>query len=239
MLLDVMSKIIASFVSIRIQGHLDRVGMKAQCGFTSGVGCTDGSFTVNQLMNKVKDAGFDRYYLFIDFVKAFDSVNREALFAILAKLGIPEHMIKIIKALHANCTVQIKVGEETAEVDSTIGVKQGDNLAPVLFLCFIQAAFESLEKIWPEGGKVRLKSKLDSCLHGRKTGKKDKQVSFFEFWCSLYADDAMLTFDSRDSLIEGTKLFFEHMKRFGLEMHLGRGGKAAKSVAMFVPADYN
>jgi hypothetical protein len=55
----------------------------------------------------------------------------------------------------------------------------------------------------------------------------------------MYADDCMLLFDSKTALIEGTKLFYIQMDRFGLEMHLGRNGKLAKSVAMFVPADYD
>ena len=39
---------------------------------------------------------------FVDFVKVFDTVNRELLFIILGKLGCPPQFIRIIKKLHTN-----------------------------------------------------------------------------------------------------------------------------------------
>jgi hypothetical protein len=104
--------------------------------------------------------------------------------------------------------------------------------ACLIFL--LQAAFETLYKKWPDNAKVKMLTKFDYCLHTRRTGKTDKEMREFETWSSMYADDCMLLFDSKVALIYGTKLF-----RFGLEMHLGRNGKPAKSVTIFVPADFS
>ena len=34
--------------------------------------------------------------LFIDLVKAFDSVPRDALFAVLRRYGMPDHFVKVL-----------------------------------------------------------------------------------------------------------------------------------------------
>jgi hypothetical protein len=53
-----------------------------------------------------------------------------------------------------------------------VGVKQGDTLAPILFLFVIQAAMETLEPVFGEHGiKVpTFRTAGDDVLTGRKTG---------------------------------------------------------------------
>ena len=40
----------------------------------------------------------------------------------------------------------MKVGEEEVEIEGKIGVKQGDNLGPILFIILIQALSTKLDK---------------------------------------------------------------------------------------------
>ena len=88
--------------------------------------------------------------LFIDLVKAFDTVNRDALIDILKKLGVPTHLAFLIKQLHTNVQVKLKVGAADSCFNATIGVKQGDNMAPVLFLFYMQISslFSSIVHLW-------------------------------------------------------------------------------------------
>ena len=53
---------------------------------------------------------------------------------ILGKYGVPAHLIRLIAMLHTNVRVKLTVGGVEVVFDSTVGVKQGDNMAPVLFL---------------------------------------------------------------------------------------------------------
>ena len=55
--------------------------------------------------------------LLCDQVKAFDCVDRELLWAVLARLGMPDKIIRLVKALHQNVTVKL-------EMD---GVEKGDH----------------------------------------------------------------------------------------------------------------
>ena len=42
----------------------------------------------------------------------------------------------------------MKVGEEEVEINGTVGVKQGNNLGPILFILLIQAVASTLDKKW-------------------------------------------------------------------------------------------
>ena len=149
MLLDAALKIVSSIISARLQAYLVEEGAESQCGFTVGRGCADGSFALRMALQKRREHNEESYVLFVDLVKAFDSVDRVGMVEILRKFGVPNHLCSLITRLHTDCKVKVKVGEADFVLDSTSGVKQGDNLASVLFLFVIQAAGEALEAIWP------------------------------------------------------------------------------------------
>eukprot|EP00957_Ditylum_brightwellii_P158630 12073986-Ditylum_brightwellii.AAC.1 len=52
--------------------------------------------------------------------------------------------------MYSSFSLKFTVGEATQEIPYTIGVHQGDNLVPLLFNIFFQAALDSLEKVWSE-----------------------------------------------------------------------------------------
>jgi len=47
--------------------------------------------------------------------------------------------------MYLNCTVLLKLGKVTSEIDYKSGVQQGDNMALILFLYVMQAAIETLQ----------------------------------------------------------------------------------------------
>jgi hypothetical protein len=49
-------------------------------------------------LQNLSESGQDAYVLFVDITKAFDTVNREMLWQILAKYGIPSNLISVIKS---------------------------------------------------------------------------------------------------------------------------------------------
>ena len=49
------------------------------------------------------------------------------------------------KKLHSIVTYIMKVGEEEIEINGTVGVKQGDNLGPILFRLLVQAVASTLD----------------------------------------------------------------------------------------------
>jgi hypothetical protein len=52
---------------------------------------------------------------FLDLEKAFDRVNRNQLWQILNRRGIPYRLIGVIKSLYKNTSVQIDTGRKIIE----------------------------------------------------------------------------------------------------------------------------
>jgi hypothetical protein len=46
----------------------------------------------------------------------------------------------------------VKIGREKAEIDQEVGMRQGDNVSPVIFLFLMSAFLETLEKEWKQSG---------------------------------------------------------------------------------------
>ena len=209
-----------------------------------GKGCTDATFAVKSTLQTLHEHGHNAYVLFIDLVKAFDSANRELLWKILKIYGIPDKTIEVLKKLHVNVTYQLKVGKKMEEIESTVGVKQGDNLGPILFIYLMNAVSEALNKKWnfktpdlrwhgmKEDGTHKYNPKL-------KYGTShNTQGTAFTITSSYYVDDTAYIFLNREDLEEASKLIMSHFSRFGLTVHSGnkQAKENSKTEAMFIPA---
>ena len=74
------------------------------------------------------------YWLFVDFEKAFDSLDREAMRRILRRNGIPNKIVNM-KVQYQGFTCQVPHGGTMTEpIEIKTGVRQGCLLSPLLFL---------------------------------------------------------------------------------------------------------
>ena len=75
---------------------------------------------------------------FIDFEKAFDSINKNLLWPILFKNGIQGKLFRRIKSMYNNVKATVRFGAKlTYYVKCTTCVKQGDVCIPIIFSLFI------------------------------------------------------------------------------------------------------
>ena len=230
-----LSKLVSVIICKRLSAHQESIGLQDQCGFTNKRGCPDASNPLQIALQALKHANHDIYVLFVDLVKAFDSVNRDMLFQILSKFGIPESLITVIKKLYTDNKVTTRAGKEKVTFDYTSGVKQGDPLAPALFLFVIQATCVYMDKKWTFR-KPPLSVADEGYLNKRVANKK--RLSPFHFYRSLFADDAAFLFMSREDLIAGTQLIVDTFAKFGLQVHMGKKStkEKSKTEAMFIPS---
>ena len=71
----------------------------------------------------------------IDFAKAFDTIDRDYIFAILAKIGVGSFMIDAVKTLYTNTKAAIEVnGFISIPITTQRGVRQGCPLSALLFI---------------------------------------------------------------------------------------------------------
>ena len=73
-------------------------------------GCCDRIFTVKLALQKRHEHGLGTWAVFIDLVKAFDSVPRDGLSVVLDKFGIPPKMIRLIMKFRSDLVVKVLVG---------------------------------------------------------------------------------------------------------------------------------
>ena len=67
----------------------------------------------------------------------------------VTKYGAPEALVDVIRRLHEDFRLEFILDDEaTCLIDYTVGVRQGDNMAPALFLFLMQAMAEGLRKEW-------------------------------------------------------------------------------------------
>jgi exonuclease III len=240
---DIAAKCISSIVANRLTKYLSEFGIDEQCGSLFGKGCADATFTLKTALQTLREHNHEAHVLFVDLVKAYDTVNRELLWKILEKFGIPPQMIKVLQKLYTNVTYHMNVAGKKKAFESTCGVKQGDNLGPILFIFMIQAVSTTLDKKWDfetpdlrwHGMKADGSHKWNPNL-GKGTSTKTEGTPF-SFWKSYYVDDAAFLFLNRENIERASKLIMKHFKRFGLTVHSGnkRTNENSKTEAMHIP----
>ena len=98
-------------------------------------------FVVRRLQELGRARKTPLYMCFIDLQKAYDSVDRELLWVVLARFGVPEKMLVVIRQFHEGMRARVRTddGEHSEWFDVTQGLRQGCVLSPLLFNIFCAA----------------------------------------------------------------------------------------------------
>ena len=137
-LMSIAAKVFNRVLLNRIRGPIDGLLRKNQAGFRPGRSCIQQIHILRRLIEEASTQKIPLFITFIDFQKAFDSIDREMMFAILRHYGIPEKIVAAIRVLYDNSSSRVYVqGEMSESFRVTTGVLQGDVLAPFLFVIVI------------------------------------------------------------------------------------------------------
>ena len=221
-LLSIAGKVLARILLNRLVNKVSEQHLpETQSGFRPGRSTTDMIFIVRQLQEKCIEQNKNLFVIFIDLTKAFDCINRTALWAILQKLGCPSKFSNLIRLLHQDMTGEVYASGETSEpFQITTGVKQGCVLAPVLFNLFLTQMLHRALGNCSQG--IYIKYRLDGSLFDlrRLTAKTKTQKHLITE--AMFADDCALMAHSEADLQLLATHFNEAAALFGLTVSVAK-----------------
>ena len=105
-----------------------------QAGFRKGRGTTDQIANIHWIIEKAREFQKNIYFCFIDYAKAFDCVDDNQLWKILKEMGIPDHLICLLRNLYASQEATVRTGHRTMDLfQKGKGLHPGCMLSPCLF----------------------------------------------------------------------------------------------------------
>ena len=86
-----------------------------QAGFRKGRGTGDQIASICWITEKAREFQKNIYFCFIDYAKAFDSVDHKKLQKILKEMGIPDHLTCLLRNLYAGQEATVRTEHGTTD----------------------------------------------------------------------------------------------------------------------------
>ncbi|PIO66858.1 hypothetical protein TELCIR_11415 [Teladorsagia circumcincta] len=134
--ITLLSQIYKTFTRIilnRIVRDLDMVMSREQAGFRSRYSTLDHLHVVRQLVENCGEFQIPLCVAFVDYKKAFDSVETDAILNALSRYGVDSRYVDILEELNNGCTTEIKlindpcVHDKYKKIVGTQNVMEGRN----------------------------------------------------------------------------------------------------------------
>ncbi|KAF7250667.1 Furin-like protease kpc-1 [Varanus komodoensis] len=184
----------------RLQPYVDRELPEVQAGFRRGRGTRDQSANIRWIMEKAREFQKNIYFCFIDYAKAFDCVDHNKLWQVLKEMGVPDHLICLLRNLYAGQEATVRTGHGTTDwFKIEKGVRQGCILSPCLFNLYAE--------------HIMRKAGLDESQVGIKiAGRNINNLR--------YADDTTLVAESEEELKSLLMWMKEESANVGLKLNI-------------------
>lgn len=187
-LLSCIGKFFTLLINFRLTDFLESNDLlgEEQAGFRAGYSTLDHIFTLHCLIEMLLKNKKRLYCAFIDYRKAFDTVDRISLWQKLISIGIQGKVLVVIKNMYANAKSCVQLNNGYSDFFScNIGVRQGENLSPLLFSIFLNDLAEHMSKE-SNGINVEFSDRNIDC--------------YIRLFVLLYADDTILVSETPEDL---------------------------------------
>ena len=109
------SKVMLKILQARLQQYTNRELPDVQAGFRKGRGTRDQIANICWIMEKAREFQKNIDFCFIDYAKAFDSVDHNKLWKILREMGIPDRLTCLLRNLYAGQEAAVRTGHGTTD----------------------------------------------------------------------------------------------------------------------------
>ena len=176
-----------------------------QIGFRPNRSTTYIMFVIRRLLELARKKRIPLYVCFIDLAKAYDFVDRTLLWIVLARFGVPQNTISVIRQFHDGMRVCVQLDDSVCSRWFIVeqGLRQGCVLAPLLFNIFFAAVINVASTRFKADKGI-----MDALVHlrkkrgagGRGEASAGESVFATPLWGMLYADDAGVVSSSAEQL---------------------------------------
>ena len=94
----------------RIKDKMDLLLRDIQAGFRKERSCADQIVTLRIILKQSAEWNTPLYINFVDFEKAFDSLDRDSLWKLLRHYGVPDKIVNIIRNSYEGLTCRVVPG---------------------------------------------------------------------------------------------------------------------------------
>ena len=182
-MLSCTSKLFTTCLNNRLYSYVEhQILGEEQAGFRQGYSTIDHLFVLQNVIEMYQSVHKRVYCAFIDYRKAFDSIDRSFLWQKLLAYNINGKFINVIQGIYNNAKSCLKKDNMISDYFiCNIGVRQGDNLSPLLFSLFLND-FSYHIRSSCQGLNI-----ASSCY----PSLFDENVVLLKIFVLLYADDSL------------------------------------------------
>ena len=202
MLLSVPGKVLNRILLERMKEAVDPKLRDQQAGFRQNRSCADQIASLRIIVEQSLEWNSPLYVNFIDYEKAFDSVDRETLWKLMRHYGIPEKFVSLIHDTYEGMTCKVAHASQlSGSFEVRTGVRQGCLLSPFLFLLVIDWIMKTTTTGTNNGIQWTLWTQLDDLD---------------------FADDLALLSHNRNQMQDKTTRLAATSMSTGLKIHRGK-----------------
>ena len=196
-LLSVPGKAFAQIILDRVRPHLLEHKRPEQSGLTPKRSTIDRILALRVLTERRREIRQGLLAAYVDLCKAFDSVNRDALWRILGLRGVPSKLINLMSELYSGTETAVRCGDNISDLFLVVtGVRQGCVLTPKLFSSCLDWIL----------GRMSERSSCGASFGNVKTFDLD------------FADDTVIFAETLDILLGALKILNQESEPLGLRV---------------------
>ena len=125
-LLSVLYKLFTKIILARISRTLDEAQPYEQAGFRQGFSCMDHIQTVAMVIEVCREYHLPLVLTFVDYEKAFDSVETNAILSALVDQGVDSSYIRKLADCNRCCSTSIQLFQRPINIPIEKDVRQGE-----------------------------------------------------------------------------------------------------------------
>lgn len=145
-------KLLTKIITNRLSNKLDSYQSPEQAGFRKGYSTTEQIQNLRTLIEKCTEYNVPIHLAFVDYAKAFDSIELWAIINAMYNARIDSRYRNLLRYIYENATIKVKIDDEleTQKIPIQRGVRQGDPISPKLFTLALEDVFKQVN--WENKG---------------------------------------------------------------------------------------